>query len=368
MGVEYFDLSTRYNFLDRDIWFSGPIVQELRSDFDRYWNSFLVVKMTSETVSGRIDRDEVLEDDEKIDEFTESLFPVTAADNALRDEVRRLGQEQLRGEYQGECHDITIATDPPRLRVNLNPLLNPVDHVLDVLGDRTPLPHLSPVIPNPLDLFSETVFFQSDIVKEIIQRVTLLSDGDRLSIENPYFIPTDLIAKGLTRLLDQGVEIDLLTNSLRSTDASPIVSIFNKRSEHYIRRGMDVSVYSAQPLPGFPLISDEVSEARWGIHAKTMVIGEDQTVIGTFNIDPRSKDLNSEIIFICDNQPALAAAVRESILERTAHSATITPEGDLDWPPSLEHMSSDLLFEIETKDRVLFHLIGVPSSMMDFLL
>ncbi|NNG05452.1 MAG: phospholipase D family protein [Inquilinus sp.] len=368
VGDEYFDLSARYNFLDRDIWFSGPIVRELRSDFDRYWNSFLVVGMNSNTVSGRADKDEALEDYEKIDEFTESLFPVTAADIALRDEVRRLGREQLRSEYWGACHDVTIATDPPRLRVNLNPLLNPVDHVLDVLGDRTPLPHLSSVTPNPLDLFSETVFFQSDIVKEIYRRMTPLSEGDRLTIENPYFIPTDLVAKGLTVLLDRGVEVDLLTNSLRSTDASPIVSIFNKRSEQYIRRGMDVSVYSALPLPGAALTSDDVGEARWGIHAKTMVIGEDRTVIGTFNIDPRSKNLNSEIVFICDDQPALAAAVRESILERTAHSATITPDGDLDWPPSLEHMSPDLLFEIETKDRVLFHLIGVPSSMLDFLL
>lgn len=368
VGVEYFDMSTRYNFLDRDIWFSGPIVQQVRADFDRYWNSFLVAELTSETVSGRADKDEILEDDEKIDEFTESLFPVTAADRALRDEVRRLGREQLRGEYRGECHDITIATDPPRPRVNLTPILNPVDHVLDVVGDRTPLPHLSPVIPNPLDIFSDSVFFQSDIVKEFYQRLSALSDGDRLTIENPYFIPTDLVAKGLTGLLDRGVEVELLTNSLRSTDASPIVSIFNERSERYIRRGMDVSVYSAQPLPGLSLMSDDVRAARWGIHAKTMVIGEDQTVIGTFNIDPRSKELNSEIVFICDGQPDLAAAVRESILERTAHSATITPEGDLDWPPSLAHKSRDLLFEIETKDRILFHLIGVPSSMMDFVL
>ena len=29
---------------------------------------------------------------------------------------------------------------------------------------------------------------------------------------------------------------------------------------------------------------------------------------------------------------------------------------------------SDLLFEIHTKDKVLFHLMGLPASMMDFLL
>ena len=368
VGAEYFDLSARYNFLDRDIWFSGPIVQKLRSNFESYWNSFLVQELTSEDVSGWTAKDTPLEDYKKVEEFTESLFPVTLKDITLRNEVRRLGREQLQREYRGECRNITIATVPPRLRINLNPILNPIDHIFDVIGDRTPLPHLSAVIPNPLDLYSENVFFESDIVKEVYQRMVPLSEGDRVTFENPYFVPTDLVAKGLTVLLDRGVKIDLLTNSLRSTDASPIVSIFNKRSRQYIEKGMDVAVYSSLPLPGAPLINNEVRNARWGIHAKTIVIGEDQTVIGTFNIDPRSKNINSEIIFICDDQPDLAAAVRESIQERTAYSAKITPEGQLDWPPSLEHKSPDLLFEIETKDKALFHLIGLPASMMDFLL
>ncbi len=374
VGVEYFDLSARYNFLDRDIWFSGPIVQALRSDFESYWNSFLTQDLfpaqglTSDDGSGWMDNDASLEDYKKVDKFTEGLFPVTPKDIILRNEVRRLGQEQLEREYQGECHNITIATVPPRLRIYVKPLFNPIDHTLDVLGDRTPVPHLSNVIPNPLDLYSDNVFFETDIVKEVYQRMALLSEGDRVTFENPYFVPKDLVARGIMTLLDRGVKIELLTNSLRSTDASPIVSIFNKRSKQYIKKGLDVAVYSSLPLPGAPLINEEVRNARWGIHAKTVVVGEDQTIIGTFNMDPRSNNINSEIIFICDDQPDLAAAVRGSIQERTAHSAKITPEGQLDWPPSLEHKSADLLFDVQAKDKVLFHLIGLPSSMMDFLL
>ena len=368
VGVEYFDLSARYNFLDRDIWFSGPIVQALRSDFESYWDSFLAQDLTFDDESGFTEKDVLVEDYKEVDKFTEGLFPVTPKDIVLRNKVRRLGQEQLKREYQGECHNITIATVPPRLRIYVKPLFNPIDHTLDLIGDRTPVPHLSNVIPNPLDLYSDNVFFESDIVKEVYQRMNLLSEGDRVTFENPYFVPKDLVARGITTLLDRGVRIELLTNSLRSTDASPIVSIFNKRSKQYIKKGLDVAVYSSLPLPGTPLINDEVRNARWGIHAKTAVIGEDQTVIGTFNMDPRSNNINSEIIFICDDQPDLAAAVRGSIQERTAHSAKITPEGELDWPPSLEHKSPDLLFDVQTKDKVLFHLIGLPSSMMDFLL
>ncbi len=368
VGIEYFDLSARYNFLDRDIWFSGPIVQALQSNFQSYWDSFLVQELTSENESRSTERDMSLQDYKKVDKFTEALFPVMPKDMILRTKVRRIGQKQLRKEYQGECHNITIASVPPRLRTNVNPILNPVDYSLNVIGDRTPLPHLANVVPNPLDLISDNVIFDSDIVKEVYKRMNQLSEGDRITVENPYFIPTDLVARGITTLLDRGVKIDLLTNSLRSTDASPIVSVFNKRSKQYINNGLNVAVYSSLPLPGVSFINKEVKKARWGIHAKTIVVGEDQTIIGTFNIDPRSKNINSEIIFICDDQPELAAAVRRSIKERTSHSATITPEGQLNWPPSLAHKSSDLLFEINTRDKVLFHLIGLPASMMDFLL
>jgi cardiolipin synthase C len=368
VGVEYFDLSARYNFLDRDIWFSGPIVKELQANFESYWNSFLVLELTSEDLSRSTGKDVPLEEYKQVDEFTEALFPITSKDIKLRNQVRHLGQKQLQSEYRGECHNITIATVPPRIRINITPLLNPIDHVFDVIGDRTPLPNLSTVIPNPLDLYSENVFFETDIVKEIYERVIALSEGDRVTVENPYFIPKDLVAKGLSVLLDRGVRIDVLTNSLRSTDASPIVSIFYKRSKEYIKDGMDVAVYSSLPLPGSSLLNDDVRNARWGIHAKTIVIGEFKTVIGTFNIDPRSKDINSEIIFICDDQPYLAAAVRESIQKRMANSAKLTLEGQLQWPPALEHKSSDLLFDIETRDKVLFHLMGIPSSMFDFLL
>lgn len=34
---EYFDLSEKFNFLDRDAWIAGPIVKPMLETFDKYW-------------------------------------------------------------------------------------------------------------------------------------------------------------------------------------------------------------------------------------------------------------------------------------------------------------------------------------------
>ena len=41
---------------------------------------------------------------------------------------------------------------------------------------------------------------------------------------------------------------------------------------------------------------------RWGLHSKRGVIDGDTTLLGTYNIDPRSANLNSELMVVCRGQ------------------------------------------------------------------
>ena len=52
----------------------------------------------------------------------------------------------------------------------------------------------------------------------------------------------------------------------------------------------------------------------FGLHAKSMVIDDDITVIGTFNLDPRSANLNTESIVIIPSQK-IARSVKQGMLE-----------------------------------------------------
>ena len=56
------------------------------------------------------------------------------------------------------------------------------------------------------------------------------------------------------------------------------------------------------------------------LHAKRGVIDGDTTLLGTYNIDPRSANLNSELMVVCRGQRDLAAEVLASIAAREAAS------------------------------------------------
>ena len=54
-----------------------------------------------------------------------------------------------------------------------------------------------------------------------------------------------------------------------------------------------------------------------GLHAKTAVFDRKTVFVGSFNLDPRSRNLNTEIGILVES-PALGRAVADSILNDTA--------------------------------------------------
>lgn len=84
-------------------------------------------------------------------------------------------------------------------------------------------------------------------------------------------------------------------------------------------------------------------------------------IVGTYNIDPRSANLNSELIVVCRDQPELAAAVLASIRERAAQSAVVMRDGAV--------VSEDALFGESGAGQKALFLISLPfASLFDFLL
>jgi putative cardiolipin synthase len=140
--------------------------------------------------------------------------------------------------------------------------------------------------------------------------------------ESPYFV----IRKGGMELLDdlhaRGVGVTVLTNTLRSTDAGYTVASMNWRLRSLAKTGLNLFGFTAGPVEGQ---SNRLyaEEPRWGLHSKRAVIDGKDTLVGTYNIDPRSANLNSEVLFICRGNPELAAHVAGSIRERMKHSVEL---------------------------------------------
>jgi putative cardiolipin synthase len=179
-------------------------------------------------------------------------------------------------------------------------------------------------------------------------------------VESPYFV---IRSGGYTVLEDlqkRGVGVRVLTNSLASTDASYAVSALYPWLGSLADTGLTLSAYGGKPLP--PQSADlGGGNPRWGLHAKRGVIDGETTLLGTYNLDPRSANLNSELMVVCRGQKGLAAEVLASIAAREAASVRVIERGKI-------LQRSGLIGESPLTQRVRFLLEMPIANLFDFLL
>jgi putative cardiolipin synthase len=299
---DYFDLSDHYNFLDADLEVSGPIVKTVLESFDVYWNSHLAAPPVPDSTP---------------DDAAARFVSPNERDVAVTGKLRAAGESYRRSHKAHECRDIRFVTDYP-------------NH-----GEA-----------------SRNVF--NAIVEE------LRHANREVVVESPYFV----IKRGgytvLEDLQKRGVAVRVLTNSLASTDASYAIGALYPWLGWLGDTGLTLSAYRGTALP--PQSADlGVGSPRWGLHAKRGVIDGDTTLIGTYNMDPRSANLNSELMVVCRGQQELAAEVLASIAAREGASVRVIDRGRI-----VER--SGLIGESPLTRQVRF-LLEVPiANLFDFLL
>ena len=299
---DYFDLSDHYNFLDSDLEVSGPIVTTVRDSFDVYWNSHLSAEP---------------EPDPTADAEAAQFFVPKESDPAVLGKLRAAGEGYRRSHKTHECRDLRFVTDFP-------------NH-----GEA-----------------SRKVF--NAIVEELARA------KDEAVVESPYFVIKSGGYAVLEDLHRRGVRLRVLTNSLASTDASYAVAALYPWLGSLADTGLTLSAYGGGPLPAQ---STDLGggHPRWGVHSKRGVIDGETTLVGTYNMDPRSANLNSELMLVCRGQKELAAEMLASIAAREAVSATVIERG------TIVHRSA-LLGDSPLKQRLRFLLEMPVANLFSFLL
>jgi phosphatidylserine/phosphatidylglycerophosphate/cardiolipin synthase-like enzyme len=118
-------------------------------------------------------------------------------------------------------------------------------------------------------------------------------------IQTPYLITTEL-GKNLFRdAVAHGVEVKIMTNSLASTDNLEAFSAYQKDREKLLKVGVKIFEFKPDAVERYKIMTGALQEKInftpiFGLHAKSMVMDGNTTVIGTFNLDPRSANLNTE--------------------------------------------------------------------------
>jgi cardiolipin synthase C len=125
-------------------------------------------------------------------------------------------------------------------------------------------------------------------------------------VESPYLIPSKSVLELLERKAAEGVEVVLLTNSLRSSDGVLPFAGYLKYRRRLVRAGINVHEYKGPDM----------------LHAKSAVVDGRIAMVGSYNLDPRSENLNTEVMCVAEDEEA-ARVLLASIHAHLENSWTV---------------------------------------------
>jgi putative cardiolipin synthase len=203
IGDEYFDLSDKFNFLDRDIKIRGSIVTHIQDTFNKVWDSkqTRILKRQKEPAQNDpsysnsnkgafgYDHDKFRQDlsnwKRKVIDAIEFL---TKKDNRFVDEdLRAKAKSILAREYHGICNKMSFNSEYP--------------------------------------LVGKASRKERVIKHDISERIK--NAKEKILFDSPYFIVDDESQSALKEALDNQTQVVLLTNSLHSTDAIYVYAAFD---------------------------------------------------------------------------------------------------------------------------------------------
>jgi putative cardiolipin synthase len=148
-----------------------------------------------------------------------------------------------------------------------------------------------------------------DPIREQIRR-EISTPGRSLYIISPYFIPSGGWVDELVALQARGVDVRILTNSARATNSTPVHAAYSKYRRELTRGGVRLFEFKPTALPvEEPDLEFGAVRSRSTLHAKTFAVDDQRVFVGSFNFDPRSVELNTEMGLILQTPPA-AEAIR----------------------------------------------------------
>jgi len=293
MADEYFDFDPDYNFRDRDILLLGPAVDDMQENFEEFWSSSLAVPVGA-----------LIETGEKV--ITEAGAMAKAA------ELHAYANDPVNFEPEIREAIENLPDAFPTLLSNMT--WQPVTFISDAPGKNDGQSGLAGGGQATESLFE-----------------TIRSAEHSILIQSPYLIMPKGGIELLAELNARGVHTRILTNSMASTDNIPAFGGYHRQRPRLLNAGIELFEYKPHPgiqselIERYPRLAD--NNPVFALHAKSMVIDDRLIFIGTFNLDPRSANLNTEVGVLIESEE-LARQLTESI------EKDMRPENS--WQSSLE--------------------------------
>jgi putative cardiolipin synthase len=259
IGDNYFDAHREANFADFDILVAGGLIGDAAASFESYWQHPLAV-------------------------------PIARLGSARPD---RASLQRLRARLEAELAGIDgLEERYDRARIRLLEILEDPEEEMtwaaaEFVADA----------PEKLGPVRSNVSPVRDRLFELWLRAS-----SEVLIESAYFVPRRRGAAFIMKQAARGVRTRLLTNSLAANDVTPVHVGYAKYRRRLLKAGVELYEFRRSaararrelPLTGGP------SDAS--LHAKVAVFDRRVTWVGSFNLDPRSAELNTELAIVIHSE------------------------------------------------------------------
>lgn len=296
IGDEYFGSAQDVLFYDLDVLATGPVVQDIAQDFDRYWASLSAYPLERiVTVPYALDLPTLRA---RLDQAAHSLQGQHYQHALQQSSLQRWLQEGRSDWLWAPAH---LVSDSPAKALG------------QASGPQLIGTQLARAIGQPL------------------HTVDLVS---------PYFVPTSSGIQALQHLRDLGIQVRVLTNALEATDV-PMVHIgYARYRPSLLAMGVQLYELRRQAPAAGPDPLHERRQRRWllassgsSLHAKTFAIDGQRAFVGSLNFDPRSVLLNTEMGLLIES-PVLAERIHSAFDEAVpwhAYRVQLGSDGRLQW-------------------------------------
>lgn len=290
IGDEYFGASNGVLFADLDVLAIGPVVQATSNDFDRYWASAsaypvagLLPAVLPEQLQQLQARSSLVEQEPAAAQYVQALQQLPFI------------QQLLDGQLPLQWAAASIVSDDPAKGLG------------QAAGHGLLTQQLAVILGQP-------------------QR--------HIELVSPYFVPTAAGVEAFAQLTARGVRVRILTNALEATDVVAVHSGYAKRRKALLEASVELfEMRRNAPAAKLRGKAGPFGSSGSSLHAKTFAVDGEQVFVGSFNFDPRSLNLNTELSFVIQS-PAFARqiqAVFDQGMLQSAYQVQLTDDGQLYW-------------------------------------
>ena len=287
---EYFGAREDAKFGDLDVVGIGPVVNDVSDMFDSYWNH-------------------------------ERAAPIAAFADMPDDPAAEL--ERVRAELEQSREKITTSKYAEAVNDQV------LEYVETNAGTFVWAPYTL-AVDSPDKSFKSKAQDAASITTPL--RESLLSAKSEALIISPYFVPRKSGIEAISALQQSGVNVTVITNSLAANNQSSVHGGYAPSRKPLLKSGVKIfEVRADADVPGSEIVA--ASGAKATLHTKAFIVDRREMFIGSFNFDPRSAKINTELGVII-RSPELAdqsADVIEAALAKQTWEVFLNEKGKLRW-------------------------------------